>query len=100
MNHDARVRRRHVSSKLKLAEAADLFLASAVDERGGAALRMTGILPRFERAQTSGPLPGELPVGARTREVLAAELHLTDADLASLEARGAIECSSTKESPA
>ncbi len=71
-----------------------------VSERGGAALRMTGILPRFERAQMSGPFPGELAVGARTREILAGELHLTDADLASLEARGAIECSATKESPA
>ena len=72
--------------------------SSRSPKRGGAALRMTGILPRFERAQTAVRSPGELAVGARTREVLAAELHLTAADLASLEARGAIECSSTKES--
>ncbi len=70
----------------------------SVLERGGAALRMAGVLPRFERAQTEEPLPGELAVGARTREVLSGELQLTGADLASLEARGAIECPATKVS--
>jgi crotonobetainyl-CoA:carnitine CoA-transferase CaiB-like acyl-CoA transferase len=76
--------------------ARDTFVS--VFEPGGAALRMTGVLPRFERAEISEPVPGELAVGARTREVLSGELQLTAADLASLEARAAIECSGTKES--
>ncbi|HMD02558.1 MAG TPA: CoA transferase [Candidatus Baltobacteraceae bacterium] len=60
-------------------------------EEGGAALRMTGVFPRFERADAPAPHPGELRVGARTREVLRGEFGLDDASLAALEARGAIE---------
>lgn len=53
-------------------------------------LRMTGVIPRFDGHAPRPPRPGPTIVGADTASVLADDLGLSPADLAELDAQGAI----------
>jgi crotonobetainyl-CoA:carnitine CoA-transferase CaiB-like acyl-CoA transferase len=54
-------------------------------------LRMTGVIPRFKGHAQQPPRPGPTVVGADTAAVLAADLGLSPAELAALDAQGAID---------
>jgi len=54
-------------------------------------LRMTSVIPRFEGHPLQPPRPGPTIVGADTAAVLAADLGLSAAELAALDAQGAID---------
>lgn len=62
-----------------------------VDDPDLGPLRMTTVIPRFESHKPQPPRPGPSVVGADTASVLAADLGLSAAELAELDAQGAID---------